>query len=137
MARGYLGRPELTAERFVPDPFSGPGARLYRSGDLARWRADGDLEYLGRADQQVKVRGFRIEPGEIEAALREHRGVRDAAVAAWEGDGDRRLAAYLVMGGGEAEAGELRRFLAARLPEHMIPSAFVALASLPRTTTAA
>ncbi|MEE3921270.1 hypothetical protein V2I01_32765 [Micromonospora sp. BRA006-A] len=92
LARGYLGRPGATAERLVPDPLGGePGGRLYRTGDLVRWRADGRLEFRGRADGQVKVRGFRVEVGEVEARLREHLGVRDAVVIAWQD----RLVAYL------------------------------------------
>jgi amino acid adenylation domain-containing protein len=133
VARGYLGRPELTAERFVPDPFGRPGSRLYRSGDLARYLPNGDLEYLGRIDHQVKIRGFRIELGEIETALAEHLAVRQAVVLAREeGAGERRLVAYLV-GERLPEIEELRDHLRRRLPEHMLPAAFVPLAALPLT----
>ncbi|HVF62094.1 MAG TPA: amino acid adenylation domain-containing protein, partial [Thermoanaerobaculia bacterium] len=140
VAQGYLGRPDLTAERFIPDPFGHePGARLYRSGDLARRRApypDKDLEYLGRIDTQVKIRGFRIELGEIEAALAACPGVREAAVVAREdARGDRRLVAYVVPAVplGTELASTLRARLAATLPAHMVPSAFVALPGLPLT----
>jgi amino acid adenylation domain-containing protein len=139
VSRGYLGQPRLTAERFVPDPFSGqPGARLYRSGDLARPLPGGDLEYLGRIDQQVKVRGFRIELGEIEAVLRTHPEVRESVVAlrppASPDAGDARLVAYVVARrGAEPAAAQLQRFLSERLPVYMVPAAFVTLPSLPLT----
>jgi amino acid adenylation domain-containing protein len=134
VARGYLRRPELTAERFVRDRFStDPGARLYRTGDLARWLADGSLEYLGRNDQQVKIRGFRIEPGEVEARLREQPGVREAVVVAREdAAGDRRLVAYYT-GDAAPGADRLRARLGERLPEHMVPAAYVRLEGLPLT----
>jgi amino acid adenylation domain-containing protein len=128
LARGYLGRPALTAERFVPDPYGPPGSRLYRTGDRVRLRPDGDLEFLGRFDGQLKVRGFRVEPGEVTAALLAHPGVRQAAVAA---DGDR-LVAYVA---GTAQPDELRGHLAAALPAYLVPSAWVALDALPLTVT--
>ncbi|MBZ4422890.1 amino acid adenylation domain-containing protein [Myxococcus sp. RHSTA-1-4] len=136
VARGYLGRAELTAERFVPDAFSGEaGVRLYRTGDRVRYRADGRLEYLGRTDHQVKVRGFRIELGEVEAALRQYPGVNDAvATVREEPPGTKRLVGYLVRAPGDAAALDvtaLRAFLKERLPEHMVPAAFVALETLP------
>ncbi|HYO12243.1 MAG TPA: condensation domain-containing protein, partial [Thermoanaerobaculia bacterium] len=127
VARGYLGRPELTAERFVPDPFGGAGARVYRTGDLARRRPDGAIEYLGRLDHQVKIRGFRIELGEIEAALASHPAVREAVVQARE----QRLVAWVVGRDGALETAELRRHLAATLPEYMVPSALVVLPEMP------
>ncbi len=136
LARGYLGRPDLTAERFVPDPFSEiPGRRLYRSGDLARYREDGDLEYLGRIDDQIKVRGFRIEPGEVEAALLAHPDVREVVVvASREGSAAGRLVAYVVTRPGREEAaGGLGEFLRRSLPDYMVPSTFVRLETLPTT----
>jgi amino acid adenylation domain-containing protein len=136
LARGYLGRPGLTAERFLPDPFGIPGGRLYRTGDRARWRADGLLEYLGRCDHQVKVRGYRIEPGEVEAALMRHPAVGQAAVLArGSSTADRRLVAYVVPREGHATptAAELLSFLGEKLPDYMVPSTFVALEALPLT----
>ncbi|HSF39107.1 MAG TPA: non-ribosomal peptide synthase/polyketide synthase [Thermoanaerobaculia bacterium] len=133
LARGYLGRPDLTAERYVPNPF-GSGERLYRSGDLARWRPDGDLDFLGRIDHQVKVRGFRIEPGEIEAALGRHPAVKESVVLLRQIAGDLQLVAYLGVGDAEPPAAsELRAFLAGKLPEPSIPAAFVVLPALPLT----
>ncbi|HSF42279.1 MAG TPA: amino acid adenylation domain-containing protein, partial [Thermoanaerobaculia bacterium] len=135
LARGYLRRPDLTAERFVPDPFGEPGARLYRSGDLVRYRPDGDLEYLGRIDHQVKIRGFRIELGEIEAALQGVDGVRETAVMIREdAPGDLRLVAYLVPAGSAKPAeGALREHLKRTLPDPMVPASFVLLDALPLT----
>jgi amino acid adenylation domain-containing protein len=136
LAQGYLGQPERTAERFLPDPFSGePGARLYRSGDLARRLPDGDLEYLGRIDHQVKIRGFRIELGEIEAVLAAHPQVREAVVLARDGgSGERRLVAYVVPAPGEhLDPADLRAHLAGCLPEPMLPAVFVLLDALPLT----
>jgi amino acid adenylation domain-containing protein len=132
LARGYLNRPELTAERFVPHPFSAaPGARLYKSGDLARYRSDGLIEYLGRGDHQVKVRGYRIELGEIEAVLSGLAGVREAVVVVREVvAGERQLVAYVTC---EAERNELERQLRQQLPEYMIPTTFVFLPELPLT----
>ena len=134
VARGYLGRPELTAEKFVPDAWGGgPGARLYRSGDRVRRRADGELEFLGRLDAQVKIRGFRIEPGEVEAALLAQEGVHDAVVMVREdAPGRKRLVAYVVAREGAAPPdAALRARLGERLPEHMVPGAFVFLERLP------
>ncbi len=134
LARGYFHRPELTDERFVPDPFGPSGGRLYRTGDLVRWRDDGTLEFLGRLDHQVKIRGFRIELGEIEASLRAHPGVRAAAVdARGDGAGERRLVGYVVPGDEAPAPGDLRAFLKTRLPDYMLPAAWVFLPALPLT----
>jgi amino acid adenylation domain-containing protein len=129
LARGYLGRPALTAERFVPDPY-GTGGRLYRTGDLVRWLPSGELDFLGRCDDQVKIRGFRIEPGEVEAVLREHPGVREAAVLARELRGEPALVGYVA---GRASPAELADWCRARLPSYAVPAAFVPLAALPLT----
>jgi amino acid adenylation domain-containing protein len=131
LARGYVGRPDLTAERFVPDPFGVCGGRLYRTGDIARWRSDGELEYSGRVDHQVKIRGYRIELGEIETVLTTHPAVTGCAVIARAEEGASQLVAYYVCIGEATEPRELQRHLRRSLPEHMIPAAFVALADLP------
>jgi hypothetical protein len=134
VTRGYLNRPELTEERFVPNPFR-PGGRLYRTGDLARYLADGNIEFLGRADQQVKIRGFRIELGEIEAVLRACPGVRDAVVAMREiTAGEKSLVAYAVpeSAGGISDE-RMRSVMRAALPDYMMPAAFVELEALPLT----
>jgi amino acid adenylation domain-containing protein len=130
LARGYLNRPDLTASTFVPDPFSAePGARMYKTGDLARYRPDGNIEFLGRIDQQVKIRGFRIELGEIEAALGQHPAVQEAVVLAREdAPGEKRLVAYVVA---DSTTDELRRFLKDKLPESMVPAVVVLLDALP------
>lgn len=133
VARGYVNRPELTAERFIADPFSSdPGAQLYRTGDLAYWRFDGSIEYLGRLDDQVKIRGFRIELGEIEARLREHDAVRECAVILRTIAGDPRIVAYVVGQGEDAATGaELRDHLARVLPEYMVPQHYVEIERIP------
>ncbi|MDQ0418592.1 amino acid adenylation domain-containing protein/non-ribosomal peptide synthase protein (TIGR01720 family) [Croceifilum oryzae] len=132
LARGYLNRPELTAERFIPHPFSNdPNTRLYRTGDVARFLSDGNLDYLGRIDHQVKIRGFRIELGEIESALNGHASVKEAVVMVREDQpGDKRLVAYVV---GDGDASEWRDYLKAELPSHMIPAGFVKVESIPLT----
>src|SRR5436309_12504361 len=134
LARGYLGRPALTAERFIPDPLGEPGARLYRVGDLARTRTDGEIEYLGRIDHQVKVRGFRIELGEIEAVLCAHPAVGKAVVFTHSfAAEDVRLVAWVVPAAGQVDAAALLAWVGERLPEYMVPSAVVELAALPMT----
>ena len=135
LARGYRKRPELTAERFVADPLH-PGERLYRTGDIVRWRPDGTIDYLGRADGQLKIRGFRIEPGEIESALSRHPAIQTCVVTARPAaDGGKRLVAYGVptQAGMAPNASALRDWLGEHLPEYMIPSAFVWQDALPVT----
>ncbi len=136
LAKGYLNRPDLTCSKFIPNPFSDePGSRLYKTGDSARYLPDGNIEYLGRIDNQVKVRGFRIEPSEIEAALAQHSGVRETAVIARENvAGDKQLVAYIVPHQQPAPAmSDLRHFLKQQLPDYMVPGAFVVLDALPLT----
>ncbi|HSR25555.1 MAG TPA: non-ribosomal peptide synthetase, partial [Candidatus Eisenbacteria bacterium] len=134
LARGYVGRPDLTAERFVPHPFGPAGQRLYRTGDLARWLPGGILEFCGRRDDQLKIRGFRVEPGEVEAALLEHPEVLDAVAMGQGGGTSRRLVAFVVRApGGPGLPGRLRDHLAARLPRHMVPSAIGEIDSVPVT----
>lgn len=136
LARGYLNRPELTAQKFIPNPFSNsPDARLYKTGDLARYLPDGNIEYLGRIDSQVKIRGYRIELGEIEETLRQHSAVRDAvAIARDDGSGNKRLVAYVVLNQDKLPSiSNLRGYLQEKLPEYMVPAAFVMLESLPLT----
>jgi amino acid adenylation domain-containing protein len=140
LARGYVNRPDFTAERFIPNPYGEPGARMYDTGDVARWRGDGNLEYLGRNDEQVKIRGYRVELGEIEAALEKQPGVAQSVVLAREDQpGEKRLVAYYTCreesaaSDGKSGAEQLRRHLSAILPEYMVPSAYVQLESLPLT----
>ncbi len=135
VGRGYLNRPELTAQKFISDPFSqSPGARLYRTGDLARVRSDGQIEFLGRTDEQIKIRGYRIEPGEIMAVLNRHPAIRTSYVIAYaNGAGESNLAAYVVAAQGRPNGTELRAFLGENLPEYMVPSTFVALPELAMT----
>ena len=136
VARGYLNHPELTAQKFIPDPLSSePGARLYKTGDLARWLPSGDIEFLGRVDDQIKIRGFRVELGEIETLLSKCPGIRDAAVVAREdSSGGKQLAAYFTASNGSMPVvAELRRYLQEQLPDYMVPSAFVGLPAMPLT----
>ncbi|HEX2079919.1 MAG TPA: amino acid adenylation domain-containing protein, partial [Longimicrobium sp.] len=136
VSRGYLAQPRMTAERYLPDPFGAPGARMYATGDRARWLTSGEIEYLGRADHQVKVRGFRIEPGEVEAVLRAHPAVLNAAVGVRGERADRRLVAWIVPAAGASPTpAELAAFARDRLPEYMVPGAFSLLPELPLTTT--
>jgi aryl carrier-like protein len=135
VARGYLKRPQLTAERFVKDPFQAdPQARMYRTGDVGRWRVDGTIEYLGRNDSQVKIRGYRIELGEIEAQMLKCEGVGEAVVLAQDGvSGEKRLVAYYTVKREEPTIERLRSQLESKLPQYMVPSAYVRLESMPLT----
>jgi acyl carrier protein len=139
VARGYLNRPELTAEKFLPDPIAAEvGVRMYGTGDLGKWRPDGNIEFLGRNDQQIKIRGFRIELGEIEAALTKHAKLGEAVVLARESTpGDTRLVVYYTVRGDiepdDIVAEDLRRYLTAKLPEYMVPAAYMRLEGLPLT----
>jgi len=136
LARDYHRRPGLTASRFVAHPYGAPGARMYRTGDLARWRADGDIEFIGRTDHQIKIRGFRVEPGEIETALRAYPAVADALVIAADGPTEKRLIAYVVRAAGhDADPHVLREALAQQLPAHMVPARIVVLDAWPLTPT--
>src|SRR6185312_249737 len=130
VGRGYLRRPELTAMKFVPHPFNESGGRLYRTGDWARWRADGSVEFAGRQDSQVKLRGFRVELGEIEAVLAGHIAVEQSVVVMKDDGKAKRLVAYVVSND-HTPVAELRKFLSERLPDYMLPSVFVKLATLP------
>ncbi|MGH3881749.1 MAG: amino acid adenylation domain-containing protein, partial [Actinophytocola sp.] len=133
LARGYLGRPDLTAARFVPHPFGEPGTRLHRTGDRARWLADGSLQILGRVDEQLKVRGYRVEPGHIEAVLTSHAGVTAAAVTVRpDADGRERLVGYVVPAGGGGLPADLRSHVAARLPAYLVPSILSTVDTMPR-----
>jgi amino acid adenylation domain-containing protein len=135
LARGYFNRPDLTEEKFISNPFSNqPGARLYKTGDLARYLSDGNIEYLGRIDNQVKIRGFRIELGEIEAVLDQHPEVKQAVVVARQDEsGDKRLVAYVVTGGDAIATCQLREYLKQKLPDYMVPSAIVLMDAFPLT----